>query len=87
MVTAPFLLIRACLPHMYAGGYGRIVNISSAHGLRASAYKSAYVTAKHGLEGLSKVTALEGANRGVTSMCVNPGYVWTPPAWPELNRA
>lgn len=78
MVTAPFLLIRACLPHMYAGGYGRIVNISSAHGLRASAYKSAYVTAKHGLEGLSKVTALEGANRGVTSMCVNPGYVWTP---------
>jgi 3-hydroxybutyrate dehydrogenase len=87
MVTAPFLLIRACLPHRYAGGYGRIVNISSAHGLRASAYKSAYVTAKHGLEGLSKVTALGGANRGVTSMCVNPGYVWTPPAWPEFNRA
>jgi 3-hydroxybutyrate dehydrogenase len=78
MVTAPFLLVRACLPHMYARGYGRIVNISSAHGLRASAFKSAYVAAKHGLEGLSKVTALEGANKGVTSMCVNPGYVWTP---------
>lgn len=78
MVTAPFLLTRACLPHMYAQGYGRIINISSAHGLRASDYKSAYVTAKHGLEGLSKVTALEGANRGVNSMCINPGYVWTP---------
>lgn len=78
MVTSPFLLIRACLPHMYAGGYGRIVNISSAHGLRASEFKSAYVAAKHGLEGLSKVAALEGANRGVTSMCINPGYVWTP---------
>jgi 3-hydroxybutyrate dehydrogenase len=78
MVTAPFLLIRACLPHMYARGWGRIVNISSAHGLRASAFKSAYVAAKHGLEGLSKVTALEGADKGVTSMCVNPGYVWTP---------
>ncbi|GAA1136918.1 3-hydroxybutyrate dehydrogenase [Ornithinicoccus hortensis] len=78
MVTSPFLLIRACLPHMYAGGYGRIVNISSAHGLRASEFKSAYVAAKHGLEGLSKVTALEGANKGVTSMCINPGYVWTP---------
>jgi 3-hydroxybutyrate dehydrogenase len=78
MVTAPFLLIRRCLPHMYTGGWGRIVNISSAHGLRASAYKSAYVAAKHGLEGLSKVVALEGAAHGVTSNCVNPGYVRTP---------
>lgn len=78
MLTAPFLLVRAALPHMYAQGWGRVVNISSAHGLRASAFKSAYVAAKHGLEGLSKVTALEGANKGVTSMCVNPGYVWTP---------
>lgn len=78
MLTAPFLLTRACLPHMYAQGWGRVVNISSAHGLRASPFKSAYVAAKHGLEGLSKVTALEGAGRGVTSMCVNPGYVWTP---------
>jgi 3-hydroxybutyrate dehydrogenase len=54
------------------------VNISSAHGLRASAFKSAYVTAKHALEGLSKVTALEGAEHGVTSNCVNPSYVRTP---------
>jgi 3-hydroxybutyrate dehydrogenase len=54
------------------------VNISSAHGLRASEFKAAYVTAKHGLEGLSKVAALEGAPYGVTSNCVNPGYVRTP---------
>ncbi|SNC72010.1 3-hydroxybutyrate dehydrogenase [Kytococcus aerolatus] len=78
MLTAPFLLTRAALPHMYASGWGRIINISSAHGLRASEYKSAYVSAKHGLEGLSKVTALEGAPHGVTSNCINPGYVWTP---------
>jgi 3-hydroxybutyrate dehydrogenase len=78
MVTAPFLLIRAALPHMYARGWGRVVNISSVHGLRASAYKAAYVTAKHALEGLSKVTAVEGAPHGVTSVCVSPGYVSTP---------
>ena len=78
MVTAPFLLIRRCLPHMYARGWGRIVNISSAHGSRASANKSAYVAAKHALEGLSKVAALEGAPHGVTSNCVSPGYVRTP---------
>ncbi|WP_327151179.1 3-hydroxybutyrate dehydrogenase [Nocardia sp. NBC_01329] len=78
MVEAPFLLVRAALPHMYRQGWGRIVNISSVHGLRASAYKVAYVTAKHGLEGLSKVTALEGGPHGVTSNCVNPGYVRTP---------
>ncbi|MFC0453952.1 3-hydroxybutyrate dehydrogenase [Rhodococcus jostii] len=78
MVEAPFLLIRAALPHMYAAGFGRIINVSSVHGLRASAFKAAYVTAKHGLEGLSKVTALEGGPHGVTSNCVNPGYVLTP---------
>ena len=78
MVEAPFRLIRSALPYMYAQGYGRIVNLSSVHGLRASAYKSAYVTAKHALEGLSKVTALEGGPHGVTSNCVNPGYVRTP---------
>ncbi|MGW5437462.1 3-hydroxybutyrate dehydrogenase [Nocardia asteroides] len=78
MVEAPFLLIRAALPHMYAQGFGRIVNISSVHGLRASPFKVAYVTAKHALEGLSKVTALEGGPHGVTSNCVNPGYVRTP---------
>ncbi|MBC7630184.1 3-hydroxybutyrate dehydrogenase [Aeromicrobium sp.] len=78
MVEAPFLLVRAALPHMYAQGHGRIVNVSSVHGLRASAHKSAYVASKHALEGLSKVTALEGAAHGVTSNCVNPGYVRTP---------
>ncbi|MEV4668819.1 3-hydroxybutyrate dehydrogenase [Microbacterium sp. LWO12-1.2] len=78
MVTAPFLLTRAVLPGMYVRGWGRIVNISSVHGIRASEFKSAYVTAKHALEGLSKVTALEGAAHGVTSNCLNPGYVRTP---------
>lgn len=78
MVTAPFLLLRQVLPHMYARGWGRVVNVSSVHGLRASPFKSAYVAAKHALEGLSKVAALEGAPHGVTSNCVNPGYVRTP---------
>lgn len=78
MVTAPFLLARAVLPGMYHSGWGRVVNVSSVHGLRASPFKAAYVTAKHGMEGLSKVIALEGATHGVTSNCVNPGYVRTP---------
>ncbi|MEU0675396.1 3-hydroxybutyrate dehydrogenase [Streptomyces sp. NPDC006172] len=78
MLEAPFRLIRGALPHMYGQGWGRIVNVSSVHGLRASAYKSAYVAAKHGLEGLSKTAALEGAPHGVTSNCVNPAYVRTP---------
>ncbi|NLU78707.1 3-hydroxybutyrate dehydrogenase [Micromonospora sp. HNM0581] len=77
MVQAPFLLIRRALPHMYARGWGRIVNISSVHGLRASPYKAAYVSAKHALEGLSKVVALEGAAHGVTANCINPAYVRT----------
>ena len=78
MLEAPFRLVRGALPHMYEQGWGRVVNISSVHGLRASPFKSAYVTAKHGLEGLSKVIALEGAEHGVTSNCVNPAYVRTP---------
>ena len=78
MVEAPFRLIRRTLPGMYARGWGRIVNISSVHGVRASEFKVAYVAAKHGLEGLSKVAALEGAPHGVTSNCVNPAYVRTP---------
>lgn len=77
MLEAPFLLSRAVLPGMYERGWGRIINVSSVHGLRASAFKSAYVSAKHGLEGLSKVIAVEGAQKGVTSNCVNPGYVRT----------
>jgi 3-hydroxybutyrate dehydrogenase len=78
MLEAPFLLVRAVLPSMYARGWGRVINVSSVHGLRASAFKSAYVSAKHGLEGLSKVTALEGGPHGVTSNCINPAYVRTP---------
>jgi 3-hydroxybutyrate dehydrogenase len=78
MLEAPFRLVRAALPHMYAQGWGRIVSISSVHGLRASAYKSAYVAAKHGLEGLSKTIALEGGARGVTSNTICPAYVRTP---------
>lgn len=78
MLEAPFLLIRAALSGMYARGLGRIINIASVHGMRASPFKSAYVAAKHGVEGLSKVTALEGGAHGVTSNCINPGYVRTP---------
>lgn len=78
MLEAPFLLIRAALPSMYERGFGRVLNMSSVHGIRASEYKSAYVTAKHGLEGLSKTTALEGGPRGVTSVCIDPGYVRSP---------
>jgi len=78
MLEAPFRLVRAALPHMYAQGWGRVVQVSSVHGLRASPNKSAYVAAKHGLEGLSKVVALEGGPRGVTSNSVCPGYVRTP---------
>jgi 3-hydroxybutyrate dehydrogenase len=78
MVEAPFRLTRAVLPGMYARSWGRVVHVSSVHGHRASPYKAAYVTAKHALEGLSKVIALEGAGRGVTSNTVAPGYVRTP---------
>ncbi|MGH3519800.1 MAG: 3-hydroxybutyrate dehydrogenase [Haloechinothrix sp.] len=78
MLEAPFRLARVLLPQMYTRGWGRIVHISSVHGHRASPYKSAYVSAKHGLEGLSKVIALEGASRGVTSNTICPGYVRTP---------
>ncbi|MCW2888101.1 MAG: 3-hydroxybutyrate dehydrogenase [Streptosporangiaceae bacterium] len=78
MVEAPFRIVRRALPGMYERGWGRVVNISSVHGLRASPYKSAYVTAKHALEGLSKVIAVEGAEHGVTSNCICPAYVRTP---------
>jgi 3-hydroxybutyrate dehydrogenase len=78
MLQAPFLLARALLPGMYDAGWGRLVHVSSVHGHRASPYKSAYVSAKHGLEGLSKVIALEAAAKGVTSNTICPGYVRTP---------
>jgi 3-hydroxybutyrate dehydrogenase len=77
MVETPFRLTRRFLPRMYEQRWGRIVNISSVHGKLASPYKVAYVTAKHALEGLSKVVAVEGAPHGVTSNCVNPAYVRT----------
>ncbi len=78
MLEAPFRLARGLLPGMYDRGWGRLVHVSSVHGHRASPYKSAYVAAKHGLEGLSKVIALEAAGTGVTSNTVCPGYVRTP---------
>jgi 3-hydroxybutyrate dehydrogenase len=78
MVEAPFRLARGLLPGMYERGWGRLVHVSSVHGHRASPYKVAYVAAKHGLEGLSKVIALEAAGTGVTSNTVCPGYVRTP---------
>jgi 3-hydroxybutyrate dehydrogenase len=78
MLEAPFRILHKALPGMYEKGWGRIINISSVHGLRASPYKSAYVSAKHGLEGLSKTVALEGGPKGVTSNCVDPAYVKTP---------
>jgi 3-hydroxybutyrate dehydrogenase len=77
LLEAPFRLTRALLPGMYERGWGRIIHVSSVHGHRASPYKVAYVSAKHGLEGLSKVIALEAAGRGVTSNTVCPGYVRT----------
>src|ERR671933_2017889 len=78
MLEAPFRIVRSALPGMYEKGWGRVINISSVHGLRASPYKAAYVAAKHGLEGFSKVVALEGGPKGVTSNCICPGYVRTP---------
>lgn len=77
MLTAPFLLTQAVLPGMYARHWGRIINIGSVHSLRASPFKSAYVAAKHGLLGLTRVTALEGAAHGVTCNIICPSYVRT----------
>lgn len=77
-LSSAFHLTRALFGAMQARGYGRIVNIASAHGLIASPFKSAYVTAKHGIVGLTKVIALEGAEHGVTANAICPGYVWTP---------
>ncbi|XP_066265239.1 D-beta-hydroxybutyrate dehydrogenase-like isoform X1 [Branchiostoma lanceolatum] len=78
MLTAPFLMIKHLLPAMKAKGWGRIINISSAHGLVASVEKCAYVSAKHGINGLTKVVALETAGTGVTCNAVCPGWVPTP---------
>lgn len=77
-LTAPFLLTKAVWPYMQKQQFGRIVNISSAHGLVASEYKSAYVSSKHGLIGFTKTIALEGAPHNITANAVCPGYVHTP---------
>jgi 3-hydroxybutyrate dehydrogenase len=77
-LSAAFHTTRAVLGAMKARGWGRIVNVASAHGLVASPFKSAYVAAKHGVLGLTKVTALEVAESGVTCNAICPGYVWTP---------
>ena len=77
-LTAAFHAIRAAVPGMKARKWGRIVNTASAHSKVASPFKSAYVTAKHGLDGLTKTVALELATFGVTANCISPGYVWTP---------
>jgi 3-hydroxybutyrate dehydrogenase len=78
MLEAPFRIVQKALPGMYEKGWGRVINISSIHGQVASPYKSAYISAKHGLEGFSKTVALEGAAKGVTSNCICPAYVRTP---------
>ena len=78
MLVGAFLLTKYSIPHMYRGGWGRIVNIASLHGLVASPYKSAYVAAKHGLLGLTKTVALEAGDKGVTVNAICPAYVRTP---------
>ena len=77
-LSSAFHTIHAAAPGMKARKWGRIVNTASAHSLVASPFKSAYVAAKHGLNGLTKTVALELATFGVTANCVSPGYVWTP---------
>jgi len=78
MLTSAFHTTAVALPMMRAAGWGRVINLASAHGLRASPYKSAYVSAKHGVVGLTKVTALETAEQPITANAVCPGYVLTP---------
>lgn len=78
MLTAPFVAIKEAIPHMRKGGYGRIVNIASVHGLVASVNKAAYVSAKHGLVGLTKVVGLETAKDPITCNAICPGFVLTP---------
>lgn len=78
MLTAPFLLSRYAWPHLTRSGQGRIINISSIHGHVASPFKSAYVSAKHGLIGLTRTAALEAGEQGLTVNAICPGYVRTP---------
>lgn len=78
MLTSPFLLMKYSMPYMKAKKWGRVINLNSIHGLVASEFKSAYVSAKHGLMGLTKVAALEGAPDGITVNSICPSYVRTP---------
>jgi 3-hydroxybutyrate dehydrogenase len=78
MLFGAFYLTKHAIPHMYAKGWGRVINVSSVHGLVASPYKSAHVAAKHGLNGLTKAIALEAAEKGVTVNAICPSYVRTP---------
>lgn len=78
MLTAPFFLTKYVWPSMKAQKWGRIININSVHGIRASEFKVAYISAKHGLSGLTKVAALEGAPYGITVNSICPSYVRTP---------
>lgn len=78
MLTAPFLLSKYCWPSMKENGWGRIINLNSIHGLVASEFKSAYVSAKHGLMGFTKAAALEGGPQGITVNSICPAYVKTP---------
>ncbi|MFC6633487.1 3-hydroxybutyrate dehydrogenase [Microbulbifer taiwanensis] len=84
-LSAAFFLARDLLPDMRATSWGRIVNISSVHGLVASERKAAYCAAKHGLIGLTKVLALENADRGITANAVCPGWVETPLIQPQID--
>ena len=77
-LSSAFHVARAALPAMRAGGFGRIINIASAHGLVASPFKAAYVAAKHGMIGLTRTIALETAEQGITCNAICPGYVYTP---------
>ena len=77
-LTSAFHSIRAAVPGMKTRNWGRIINIASAHSLRASPFKAAYVAAKHGLDGLTKTVALELAELQITANCISPGFVWTP---------
>jgi 3-hydroxybutyrate dehydrogenase len=85
-LSASFHTIRAALPHMARRNWGRIINIASAHGLVASAEKAAYVAAKHGLVGLTKVVALETARTGVTCNAICPGWVLTPLVQKQIDE-
>ena len=85
-LSAPFHLMQAAIPGMTARGWGRIINIASAHGLVGSAQKSAYVAAKHGLMGLTKVAAIELANTGTTVNAICPGWVLTPLVQAQIDR-